>query len=211
MAGIGKTTLAGIVFSQIKAKFDAHCFVSNVKEEMRKEKPIVLRNKIVGSLLGDENLKMGTPLLVLDDWILRRLQRKKVLIVFDDVDDSNDLDLLAGNSSLYRKGSRIIITSTDRQVLKNVCHEEHIYQVEGLIDEEALQLFSLHAFKQNEPKEGYVELSEQVISYAQGNPLALKVLGSSLYGMEKEYWESQLLKLKSIPSKSIQDISVMIG
>ncbi|KDP38822.1 hypothetical protein JCGZ_04979 [Jatropha curcas] len=30
--------------------------------------------------------------------------------------------------------------------------------------------------------------------------------GSSLYGKEKEYWESQLLKLKSIPNKRIQDV-----
>ncbi|KDP37884.1 hypothetical protein JCGZ_05766 [Jatropha curcas] len=140
MAGIGKTTLASIVFSQIKAKFDAHCFVSNVKEQIRKETEIVLGDKIIRSLLGEENLKMGSPHLALDDWILRRLQRKKALIVFDDVDYSNDLDLLAGNSSLYR------------------------------------------------------------------NPLALKVLGSSLYGKEKEYWESQLLKLKSIPNKRIQDV-----
>ncbi|KDP38823.1 hypothetical protein JCGZ_04980 [Jatropha curcas] len=206
MAGIGKTTLAGIVFSQIKAKFDAHCFVSNVKEQIRKETAIVLRDKIIRSLLGDEYFKIGLPLLVLDDWIMRRLQKKKVLIVFDDIDDSNDLDLLAGNSSLYRKGSRIIITSTDRQVLKNVCREEHIYQVKGLIYKEALQLFSLHAFHQDEPKEGYVLLSKEVIRYAQGNPLALKVLGSSLYGKEKEYWESQLLKLKSIPNKRIQDV-----
>ncbi|KDP42428.1 hypothetical protein JCGZ_00225 [Jatropha curcas] len=202
MAGIGKTTLAGIVFSQIKVKFDAHCFVSNVKVQIRKETEIVLRDKIIRSLLGDEYLKIGSPLLVLDDWIMRRLQKKKVLIVFDDVDDSNDLDLLAGNSSLYRKGS----TSTDRQVLRNVCHEEHIYQVKGLIYKEALQLFSLHAFHQNEPKEGYVLLSKEVIRYTQGNPLALKVLGSSLYGKEKEYWESQLLKLKSIPNKRIQDV-----
>ncbi|KDP38820.1 hypothetical protein JCGZ_04977 [Jatropha curcas] len=206
MAGIGKTTLAGIVFSQIKAKFDAHCFVSNVKQQIKKETAIVLRDRIIRSLTGEESLKMGSQLLVLDDWILRRLQRKKVLIVFDDVDDSHDLDLLAGNCSLYRKGSSIIITSTDRQVLKNVCHEEHICQVKGLIYEEALQLFSLHAFHQNEPKEGYVLLSQQVRSYAQGNPLALKVLGSSLYGKEKEYWESQLLKLKSIPNKRIQDV-----
>ncbi|KDP38826.1 hypothetical protein JCGZ_04983 [Jatropha curcas] len=65
---------------------------------------------------------------------------------------------------------------------------------------------NLHAFHQNEPKDGYVELSQQVISYAQGNPLALKVLGSNLYWKETEYWESQLLKLKSIPNMRIQDI-----
>ncbi|KDP38818.1 hypothetical protein JCGZ_04975 [Jatropha curcas] len=84
--------------------------------------------------------------------------------------------------------------------------DSRVEEVKGLSYKEALLLFSLHAFHQNEPKEGYVLLSKEVIRYTQGNPLALKVLGSSLYGKEKEYWESQLLKLKSIPNKRIQDV-----
>ncbi|KDP42288.1 hypothetical protein JCGZ_01612 [Jatropha curcas] len=97
----------------------------------------------------------------------------------------------------------------DELVVINECREKSgqiVLPVEGLTYKEASQLFSLHAFHQNEAKEGYVVLSQQVTSYAQGNPLALKVLGSSLYGKEKEYWESQLLKLKSIPNKRIQDV-----
>ncbi|XP_037493773.1 disease resistance protein RPV1 isoform X2 [Jatropha curcas] len=204
MAGIGKTTLAGEVFTQIMAKFDAHYFVSNVKEQIRKKTAIVVRDKIIRALLGDENLKLGTPCL--DTWIVRRLRRKKVLIGFDDVDDPKELDDLVGDCCLYREGSRIIITSTDKQVLQSVCEEEHIYEAQKLMDHEALQLFSLHAFHQNDPKEGYVELSKEVITYAEGNPLGITVLGSSLYRKKIEDWESQLLKLKSIPNKKIQDV-----
>ena len=41
----------------------------------------------------------------------------------------------------------------------------------------ALELFSRHAFKQNRPPEvGYKELSEKVINYARGVPLALEIV-----------------------------------
>ncbi|KAJ9129994.1 hypothetical protein P3X46_035063, partial [Hevea brasiliensis] len=79
--------------------------------------------------------------------------------------------------------------------------------VEKLNDCESLQLFSLHAFKQTQPTNGYMrQLSERVISYTQGVPLALKVLGCSLYGKGVKEWESELKKLDTIPNKEIQGI-----
>ncbi|KAJ9158906.1 hypothetical protein P3X46_024449 [Hevea brasiliensis] len=204
MGGIGKTTLAQEVFHRIKAKFDSHCFVANVREEIMKQTSNALRGKIFRQLLGEKDGYIDTPRL--GAFMRRRLQSKKVLIVFDDVDDPNELKFLGGICDWCNMGSRIIITSRDRQTLINVCFEEHIYEVEELIDHEALHLFSLYAFKQDHPKEGYEKLSEMAIRYAKGNPLALRVLGSNMYSKGIEDWESELKKLKEIPDLNIQKV-----
>ncbi|KAJ9158908.1 hypothetical protein P3X46_024451 [Hevea brasiliensis] len=204
MGGIGKTTLADKVFHRIKAKFESHCFVANVREEITKQTSNALRDKIFRQLLGEKDGYIDTPCP--GDFTMTRLQSKKVLLIFDDVDDSYVLKGLGGNLDWYNKGSRIIITSRDRQTLINVCLEEHIYEVKELINHEALHLFSLYAFKQDHPKEGYEKLSEIAIRYAKGNPLALRVLGSNMYSKGIEDWESELKKVKEIPDLNIQKV-----
>ncbi|KAG8646125.1 disease resistance protein TAO1-like [Manihot esculenta] len=204
MGGIGKTTIARQVLNRIMDKFDGHYFVDNVREEMRKQTPAVLLDKIINQLLGEKDLHVSrTPL---PPSTRRRLESQKVVIVFDDVDDPNHLKLLAGERDLYCNGSRIIVTSRDRQVLKNVCSEGYIYEVNQLTDDEALCLFSSYAFKQNHPKKGFVEISKKLITYAQGIPLALVILGSNLYDKGIEEWESELEKLKEIPDMNIQAV-----
>ncbi|XP_043816665.1 disease resistance protein RPV1 [Manihot esculenta] len=203
MGGIGKTTIALQVLNRIMDKFDGHYFVDNVREKMRKQTHVFL-DEIINQLLGEKDLRVSTSLL--PPSTRRRLQSKKVVIVFDDVDDPNHLKLLAGECALYHNGSRIIVTSRDRQVLKNVCSEGYIYEVEKLTDDEALCLFSLYTFKQLHPKKGYVEISKKLITYAQGIPLALVILGSNLYDKGIEEWESELEKLKEIPDMNIQAV-----
>ncbi|GAU19030.1 hypothetical protein TSUD_193680 [Trifolium subterraneum] len=51
--------------------------------------------------------------------------------------------------------------------------------------------------------EDYAELSEKIVNYAKGVPLALKVLGFLLCGRTKEAWESQLRKLDRLPENDI--------
>lgn len=62
-------------------------------------------------------------------------------------------------------------------------------KVEELNYREALQLFILNAFKQNHPAEAYIELSKQVVCYAKGIPLALKVLGCFLLSRSNQDWK----------------------
>ncbi|XP_058003898.1 probable WRKY transcription factor 19 [Hevea brasiliensis] len=207
MGGIGETTIADKVCNGIANKFESRCFIANVREELEKRSPVQLRDEILGKILKGENFYVGTP-CTLHPFIKRSLHNRRVLIVLDEVDDYLHLTDLVGGWNLYGPGSRVIVTSRDKQVLEIVdCKKCIIYEVEKLNDCESLRLFSLHAFKQPHPAEGYMkQLPEKVISYTQGVPLALKVLGSNLYGKSVTEWESELKKLETIPSKKIQGI-----
>eukprot|EP00257_Ricinus_communis_P026227 XP_025013641.1 LOW QUALITY PROTEIN: disease resistance-like protein DSC1 [Ricinus communis] len=142
--------------------------------------------------------------IMLSSSIRKMLSRRKVLIVLDDVSDLKQIELLIGKHTSYGPRSRIIMTSRDKQLLQNAGAE--IYEVEELNGSEALLLFCLHAFKQDSPKKGYMALSERAIKYAQGVPLALKVLGSNLYSRDVEEWEDELEKLKGASDEEIRKV-----
>ena len=70
------------------------------------------------------------------------------------------------------------------------------YNPNGLDNDGALKLFCLKAFKNEKPKKGYMQHSQEVVKYANGLPLALVTLGSFLIGRTTEEWESALHNLK---------------
>ncbi|XP_060674528.1 TMV resistance protein N-like [Ziziphus jujuba] len=206
MAGIGKTTLASAIFQRFSYfQFESYCFLWNVREEYLRHGPDHLRKKLLSELLSDESiLRMDTP-FVASSFILKKLIRKKVLIVLDDVDNPIKLEALVEGYDHFAPGSRIIITTRNRQVLtaKEACHT---YKLEGLNEIESLELFNFYAFGKSSPSEDYEKLVSHVICYADGNPLALRVLGSSLRSKSTDVWESALSKLKTIPHKDILNV-----
>lgn len=205
MGGVGKTTIAGAVFDEISSQFDNSCFVANVREESDKCGGLIgLRDQILSTIL-DEEIHLGTPNLPVE--IRRRLRSKRIVIVLDDVSSSRQLEVLAGGITDLGLGSRIILTSRDKQVLINSrVTEGAIYKVEELDDHEALCLFCKYAFKEDLVSVDFKVFAHAVVSYANGNPLALKVVGSSLYRKSKEHWESALQKLKKIPNVEIHNM-----
>ncbi|CAI8585091.1 unnamed protein product [Vicia faba] len=58
------------------------------------------------------------------------------------------------------------------------------------------KLLSLTVFREKHPEFGYEDLSESVIVYCKGNPLALKLIGANLRSRGKEAWENELKKLE---------------
>ncbi|XP_050228040.1 disease resistance protein RPV1-like [Mercurialis annua] len=203
MGGIGKSTLVHKLYSQIYNQFPCRCFVANVRERLENSTKDSLQSEILSAILGKENPNTGMPIM-LNSYVRRRLSQEKMLIVLDDVSDLDQIECLVGNDVMYGSGSRIIITSRDKQLLKNL--DAIIYEVKKLNSYEALQLFSLHAFKENSVKKEYMEQSRMAIDYAQGIPLALKVLGSNLYGKSIQIWEDELEKLKSSSNKKVLKI-----
>ncbi|KAH9726173.1 ADP-ribosyl cyclase/cyclic ADP-ribose hydrolase [Citrus sinensis] len=174
IGGIGKTAIARAIFDKISGDFEGSCFLENVREESQRPGGLAcLRQKLLSNLLKDKNVM---PYIDLN---FRRLSRMKVLIVFDDVTCFSQLESLIGSLDWFTPVSRIIITTRNKQVLRN-WGVRKIYEMKALEYHHAIELFSRHAFKQNHPDVGYEELSSKVMKYAQGVPLALKVLGEDV-------------------------------
>ena len=202
VGGIGKTTIASVVFQRFAySHFEGRSYLWNVRQEYESFGPNFLRKKLLIDLLKDEAIvSMDTP-FVAWPYIQDRLCRKRVLIVLDDVDSSVQLQTLVEGYQ-FAPGSRIIVTSRNRQVLKKVADD--IYKVKGLNYIESLKLFRLHAFRKSSIAiMDYETLSARVAGYANGNPLALRVLGSFLNSKSKKEWESALERLKTVPNEEI--------
>ncbi|XP_031264404.1 TMV resistance protein N-like [Pistacia vera] len=196
MGGIGKTTVARAVFNKIFKEFDDYFFALDVSEAVGTS----LQKDLFSAILQDEKAHLACELTK------KRLGRKRILIVFDNVESKRQITDLIGDLNCFGLGSRFIITTRNKQVLKNCgVDDTNIYKVERLFHHEASQLFSWHAFQQKYPPSGYSELSKRVIKYANGVPLALTELGSILFG-KKEVWESVTNKLQTMPWKGIQDV-----
>ncbi|XP_059651263.1 disease resistance protein RUN1-like isoform X2 [Cornus florida] len=206
IGGIGKTTVAKAVFNQISNEFERSCFLKNVREESKKQDGLTkLQQKLLRETLMDNYLKISNSDRGINE-IKDRLGHKKILLVLDDVDDEIQLTSLAGiGHNWFGSGSRIIITTRDERLLMKY-NIVKTYKAELLDDEEALELFSWHAFKQNDPVKKYRKLSHTVKDYAKGLPLALQVLGSFLHEISISEWVSELNKLKRNPPKEIQDV-----
>ncbi|KAG4123252.1 hypothetical protein ERO13_D11G315728v2 [Gossypium hirsutum] len=194
MGGQGKSTLAEAVYKKLSSEFESHCFLQNVREEIKKQGKESLRNKFLLELLKS-NVDIGTPSIG-STLSQERLNKMKVLVVLDDVDDSDQIDYMGVKHFGY--GSKTIITSRDRQVLESG-GADTIHEVKGLNENGSLQLFSTFAFKQLNPAVGFQDLSRRFVKYTQGNPLAPKVLGSDLNKRSINYWESKVEKLKGCP------------
>ncbi|PWA54487.1 disease resistance protein (TIR-NBS-LRR class) family [Artemisia annua] len=199
MGGAGKTTLARAIYEHISYQFEGCSFVENVREKSTPSMSglNLLQKQILSDVLSDQGINVSG-ILEGKSMLKKKMCRRKVLIVLDDVDKIEQLMALAGDHSWFKPGSRIIITTRDAQVL--IAHKVNLIRdVHLLDDKEAMRLFSRHAFGREIPVEGYKELSEQVVHYAAGHPLTIKVLGSFLCGKDDIVWKDALERLETIP------------
>ena len=205
IGGIGKTTLANLVFNKICSEFDSCYFLANAREELEKHGLVNIRNKLLAHLLEEESLHLGAPVLGFH-YIKQRLRRRRVLLVLDDVvDDLCELECLAEKDDWFGPGSRIIITTRAIEVFRfTEVHET--YEVKELNYHHAVKLFHENAKVNNYQATDFKDLTEQVASYCKGVPLALKVIGRHLRGKNKKAWKSALEDLAKAPHEKIQNV-----
>ncbi|KAK2432868.1 disease resistance protein RPV1 [Trifolium repens] len=209
MAGIGKSTIAEAIYNQIGPYFEHKYLLDNVREVWKGEDwpsdgPVSLQEKLLSSTGIPTEIQIGT--IESGKVILKeRLQHKRVLLVLDNVDKLVQLKSLCGNRDWFGPGSKIIITTRDRHLLKE--HGvDHIYRVKELEESESIELFNQCAFSQaTNPQEGFGELSRQLVTYSRGLPIALKALGGFLHGKEVLEWKSVCSSLErfSFPDQEV--------
>ncbi|KAE8667799.1 hypothetical protein F3Y22_tig00112370pilonHSYRG00018 [Hibiscus syriacus] len=176
MAGIGKTTLADAIFNRVSNGFKSSCFLRTVRESEERGTLLESRQKFLSTISEDVDLNVSAPTIG-EGFLKDRLSRKKVQVVCDDVTNSSQLELLFRGIDRFGPGSRVIVTTRDKQVLiQNDI--DLIYEVEELDEDESVRLFC-------QP---------------------IKVIGSSLYGKNKSYQGSAVTKLNQIPNPDIHKL-----
>ncbi|KAL6210825.1 hypothetical protein ACLB2K_016057 [Fragaria x ananassa] len=204
MGGIGKTTLASAVYNRVAHQFEYSCYLDNMKEGLVENGLLLFKQKLVSSLLTGSVPSFHRGSNMMTETLRLKLCRKKVLIILDDVDDIAPIETLLGKQHSFGEGSRIVITTRDSQLLSGV---GKTYRLTPLPNDEALELFKQCAFRTNQPLEEYDLLSRCAVKYAQGLPLALKVLGSFLHSKSSKCeWEIALEDIKNIPHREIHDV-----
>ncbi|CAL5405348.1 unnamed protein product [Camellia sinensis] len=204
MGGIGKTTLASAIYAHISCQFEGCSFIENVREVSEKGGRKTLQEQLISEILMEKDVRVGNVGSALST-IRNRVCHKKVLIVLDDVDESTELEKLVGELDWFGFGSRIIITTRNQHTLIRY-GISHIYKVEELGEDEAIELFKSKAFRKHQQMGGYGKLVCRAVEYAKGVPLALTVLGSFLCGRNKDEWESTLNRLKESPLNEVQQV-----
>ncbi|RDX72266.1 TMV resistance protein N, partial [Mucuna pruriens] len=195
MGGIGKTTLATALFNKISFQYDACCFIDDVSKTFRDSGPTGAQKQLLRQVLNQGNMEIcnlpqGTDL---------------VLIVLDNVDEFEQLEKLALYPKYLGGGSRIIVISRDRHVLRNF-GVNRVHDVQHLNENNSLQLFRRKAFKSNVIVKELDEMTYAVLKHVNGHPLAIKVLGSFLFGRDVYEWRSALTRMKENPVQDIIDV-----
>ncbi|KAK3437981.1 hypothetical protein EUGRSUZ_C02623 [Eucalyptus grandis] len=204
MPGVGKTTLAKVVFNKMHLLFDECSFLPGINSkgitfsqemliaDLQKEKPAPLRS-------SDEGTKE----------IASLFSRMKVLIVLDDLHEVEQAKALAEKLSWFGPGSRIIVTTSMRNVLDGFDNRPtKKYKVEPMRYHHALQLFRKHAFQGDALQDvsEYDYLSTDIVKATGGLPLAIVVAASYLCNNKDDIriWRNTLEFLKDHQANEVE-------
>ncbi|XP_018725597.2 disease resistance protein RPV1-like [Eucalyptus grandis] len=202
MGGIGKTTLAKVLYNNLSIHFEHLSFMASIRETSRRKGIEWLQKKLIYDILRIKydvsNVDEGIGI------IKSRFKSKQVLILLDDMDDNTHLNALAGDNSWFRAGSIVIVTTRNKSIL-NKARVGYMYQLNELSLDQSLILFSRHAFQNDSPQSHYEFISHDIVSTTGGLPLALEVIGSFLREKTEKVWKDTLKKLKKVLDKKVRE------
>ncbi|EFH44581.1 hypothetical protein ARALYDRAFT_915505 [Arabidopsis lyrata subsp. lyrata] len=205
--GVGKTTLVKCVYQQISRQFQDHCYVMNDTSNYSLGcDSMCLLEEITRAALKTTSHSVTRNC----DVVKARFGHRKVLLIVDDVNHIGQLNDISLIASWFGPRSRLIFVTQDKSLLLD-SGIRHLYEVESLKYDEALQLFSQFAFKQIHVPRGFDRFSARAVFITGHIPLALKVFGSFLYGKNNKEWEYELLRLEASQENWISVVSSYIG
>ncbi|CAL5381822.1 unnamed protein product [Camellia sinensis] len=189
MGGLGKTTLAKMVYNDevVNKHFDLKAWVC-VSDEF----DIMRISKVILESITSKPFEFKE-LDKVQVQLKQNLIGKKILIVLDDVWDKkyNDWNILKGPFNDGVSGSKIIVTTRDREVASIMgTVQNHLLQ--HLSDDDCWSVFEQHAFgnRSMDANSNLVSLGRKIVGKCKGLPLAARTLGGLLRCKERDdEWE----------------------
>ncbi|MED6159272.1 hypothetical protein PIB30_040816 [Stylosanthes scabra] len=210
MGGIGKTTLAQLIYNDAKvmAKFKTRAWVCVAENP----DPINVTKTIIGAIDSSPcNIDHFDSLQTI---LKKKLSEKTFLVVLDDVwDDRRDAwEEFLKPFQYGNNGSKILLTTRSEKVASVFTSNNLYYRLSLLSKEDCWSLFLKHSSISSNSKE-YVTLEpigRKIVEKCKGLPLAVKTLGGLLRNnsnegdweniLESEIWELSEDKSKIVPA-----------
>ncbi|XP_062173778.1 putative disease resistance protein At3g14460 [Alnus glutinosa] len=214
MGGIGKTTLAQLVYKDksVKKHFDLQAWVCVSKEfDVLKLTKTILEEVGGSTKVDSENLNLLQ--LALNE----KLMGNKFLLVLDDVWNDNyvDWDVFRNPFKSGVPGSMVIVTTRNDSVA-SIMRSAPTHRLKTLLEDDCWLLFTKHAFHNGNSDARCPELKvigRQIVKKCQGLPLLAKTIGGLLRSkldvyeweriLKSELWDSPTIKTNILPALSL--------
>ncbi|XP_044949619.1 putative disease resistance protein RGA3 [Hordeum vulgare subsp. vulgare] len=189
IGGIGKTTLAQLVFNDPQFRDYTRVWVY-VSQEFNLNK---IGNSIITELTGEiSNISTKQ---MLHKCLNKLFADKSILIVLDDLweEKAKEFDRLKTMLRLGGGGSKVIIVTTrDEAIARKLCSPAVTpYKLESLTVDECWTIIKQKAYFEDRTDQEQLEhIGREIATKCGGVALAAQSLGYILYGMSSDEWES---------------------
>ncbi|CAN1171029.1 Disease resistance protein RPM1 [Linum perenne] len=185
MGGLGKTTLAKKVYDDADVKkhfkfcvwitLSPHLMIDDVLKDMIQKLFLILGKPKPRGLGKMDHNKLRAV-------ISQFLQKRRYLIVLDDVWHTHSWEALEHALPNNRFGSRILLTTRNTEVASTLCMDspDKVYELEPLSAEESWTLFCKKTFRIRTCPPHLKIISEKILHKCEGLPLAIVAISGVL-------------------------------
>ncbi|KAK9665690.1 hypothetical protein RND81_14G129200 [Saponaria officinalis] len=197
MGGLGKTALAQLVYNDEKVakEFPLRLWTCVSDQDQTQFDVKTVLAQILQSATHQEYSNSSMEMVV--SQLREILAGRRFLLILDDVwtENRDEWRKLVGYLMRGQRGSWVVVTTRSKETA-NVVGSSHLYELQGLSDENSWRLFQLVAFEQvmdqpnSNPYVDLINIGQKIVKYCANVPLAIRVVGSLLYGRDKSKWLS---------------------
>ncbi|KAK9081181.1 hypothetical protein Syun_030544 [Stephania yunnanensis] len=188
LGGLGKTTLAQLVFNdqRVKEHFGSMMIWVCVSEDFA---VTTIWLKILKEIGSSSAQSESSSKQELQKKLEKELIGKKFLVVLDDCwhkDLDKWEDLILPLKVYGAAGSKVVVTTREKNVASTI-GSSYTHDLQLLSNDQCLMLFESKAFVQGETKNSnLVKIGEEIVKKCRGVPLAVKVLGGLMRSKRTE-------------------------
>uniref|UniRef100_A0A803MDN3 Uncharacterized protein n=2 Tax=Chenopodium quinoa TaxID=63459 RepID=A0A803MDN3_CHEQI len=186
IGGLGKTTLAQSFYHdyRIVAKFPLRMWVCVSDEFNLRDILCKLLNSTRTQHLEVEELQHR---------VRQKIDKERYLLVLDDVWNEDRHEWLKLENLLVggEKGSSVVVTSRSKRVAA-IIGDGLSHELKGLSPKDSWSLFEKMAFRNEKERmdDDLIDIGQHVLKKCANVPLAIRVVGSLLYGQTKSTWQT---------------------